>query len=246
METLNIFWRNVKWRFQNPITIVMTLLQPLIWLLLYSTLFANTMEGNYTAFILPGILVLVVFSSAGMSGVANYSTKLDGSFYRIHISPVKRSSIVMGHILDAAVLSTIEIAVLLILSFFMSVHIATGFMGLILLLLLLFATIFFVASLSYVLSLILPNENAFYTLLSTFILPIFFVSTALLPYENIPDNFQFIVSINPFTHVIDSLRSLILTTTIDCQQYIFAAILMLVLGVVFFILSIKQLQQDGR
>jgi ABC-2 type transport system permease protein len=152
----------------------------------------------------------------------------------------------MGHILDAAVLSFIEIAILLIISFLMSVHIATGFIGLILIALLLLITVFFVASLSYVLSLLLPNENVFHTLMNTFVLPIFFVSTALIPYENIPDNFRVIVSINPFTHVINSLRNIILNTTIDWQQYGFAIALMLVLGVVFFVLSIKRLQQDGR
>ncbi len=246
METINIFWRNLKWRFQNPITIVMTLIQPLIWLLLYSTIFANSMEENYTAFILAGILVLVVFSSAGSSGASNYFSKIDGSFYRIHISPVKRSSIVMGHIFDAAVLSFTEITVLLIISYLMSVHIATGLIGLILIALLLFITVFFVASLSYVLSLLLPNENVFHTVMNTFVLPIFFVSTALIPYDNIPDNFRFIVSINPFTHVINSLRNFILNPTIDWQQYGFAVTLMLVFGAIFFILSIKRLQQDGR
>ncbi len=246
METINLFWRNVKWRFQNPVTIVLTLIQPLIWLLLYSTIFANSMEENYTAFILAGILVLVVFSSAGSSGVSNYSSKMDGSFYRIHISPVRRSSIVMGHILDAAVLSFFEIAVLLIISFLMSVNVTTGFTGLALMALLLFTTVFFVASLSYVLSLTLPNENVFHTLMNTFVLPVFFVSTALIPYENIPDNFRVIVSINPFTHVINSLRNLILNTAIDWQQYVFAVVLMLAFGAVFFVLAVKRLQQDGR
>lgn len=246
MESINLFWRNVKWRFQNTVTIVMTLIQPLIWLLLYSTIFVNSMEENYTAFILAGILVLVVFSSAGSSGVSNYSSKMDGSFYRIHISPVRRSSIVMGHILDAAVLSFFEIAILLIISFLMSVHVATGFTGLVLMALLLFTTVFFVASLSYVLSLTLPNENVFHTLMNTFVLPVFFVSTALIPYESIPDNFWVIVSINPFTHVINSLRNLILNTAVDWQQYGFAVVLMLAFGAVFFVLAVKRLQQDGR
>lgn len=246
METINIFLRNAKWRFQNPITIIMTLLQPLIWLLLYSTIFANSMEENYTAFILPGILVLVVFSSAGISGVSNYYTKMDGSFYRIHISPVKRSSIVMGHVLDAALLSFIEIAVLFLIAFFMSVRINTDFIGFMLIVFLLFLNVFFVASLSYLLSLTLPDENAFYTLITTFVLPIFFVSTALMPFENIPDGFHFAVSINPFTHVINSLRNLILNSTIDWQKYGVAIFLMLVLGIIFFALSINRLQKDGR
>jgi ABC-2 type transport system permease protein len=245
METYNIFWRNVKWRFQNPITIVMTLLQPLIWLVLYSSIFANSMDGNYTAFILAGILVLVVFTSAGNSGISNYTSKMDGSFYRIHISPVRRSSIVMGHVLDAAVMSFIEIAVLLLISLLMSVHIASGIVGLVLIASLLFTTVFLMASLSYLVSLLLPDENVFFTLMTTFILPVFFVSTALIPFDNIPGSMQPVVAANPFTHVINSLRSLILTPTIDWQQYGLAVGLMLALGVVFFMLSVRQLKRDN-
>jgi len=91
MQTYNLFWRSVKWRFQNPVTIIMTLVQPLIWLLLFSTIFSGgKAEENYTAFILPGILVMGVLSSSGVSGIANYSLKTGGSFYRIMISPVRR------------------------------------------------------------------------------------------------------------------------------------------------------------
>lgn len=62
---------------------------------------------------LPGILVMVVLTGAGMSGIANYSLKAGGSFYRIFISPVKRSTIVLGHILNSTALAFIEISILL-------------------------------------------------------------------------------------------------------------------------------------
>lgn len=39
MEISNLLWRSLKWRFQNPATIIMNITQPLIWLLLYSTMF---------------------------------------------------------------------------------------------------------------------------------------------------------------------------------------------------------------
>jgi len=246
LETLIIFQRNIKWRFQNPITIIMTLLQPLIWLLLYSSLFAGTMEGHYRSFILAGILMLVVFISAGMSAVANYVTKQNGSFYRIHISPVRRSSIVMGHILDAAVLSFIEIAILLVLAHLMSVRIASGITGLGLMAVLLFTAVFLVAAFSYLLSLVLPDENAFYTLMNTLILPVFFLSTALIPLERIPKGLRRAVAVNPFTRVIDSLRNLIMTPAVDWSQYGAALFVMVVPGILFFCLSVRRLQRDGR
>ncbi|MGG2995843.1 hypothetical protein ABEO75_28050, partial [Paenibacillus macerans] len=57
---------------------------------------------------------------------------------------------------------------------------------------------FFVASLSYALSMIFKTENSFLAIVNTFTLPIFFVSTSLMSYEYIPDAFKTPVSLNPF------------------------------------------------
>ena len=66
MSVLTILQRNIKWRFHNSFTIVMTILQPILWLALYSGVASQTMQGagivDYTGFILPGLIVLVSFS----------------------------------------------------------------------------------------------------------------------------------------------------------------------------------------
>lgn len=81
---LNILWRNTKWRFQNRLSIVVTILQPMLWLLLYSTVASRTMQGlgtvNYTAYILPGIMVLVTFSACSSGGILNFITKTTAHF----------------------------------------------------------------------------------------------------------------------------------------------------------------------
>jgi ABC-2 type transport system permease protein len=169
---------------------------------------------------------------------------MDGSFYRILVSPVRRSSIVMGHILDAAMLSFIEIVPILGISFLMAVRVASGGPGLILMALLLFANAFFMASLSYLVSLLLPDMNAFHTLMNSIVLPVFFVSTALIPRESIPAGFQTVVALNPFTHVIDSLRNLILTPAIDWKQFGLALLVMILPEMIFFIFSAHQLQRE--
>ena len=250
MEITNIFWRNIKWRLQNPLTIIMTLLQPLIWLLLYSTVFAADLPGipagGYTAFILPGILVLVIFASSGSSGVINYIMKTKGSFYRIQISPVRRSSIIFGHIFDSAVLSYLEIAVLFIISFFLSSGLSLDIYDFLPLVILFFLVIFFVSSFSYTLSLILPDENIFFVIINTFVLPIFFVSTALIPYESISQNYKTVVSANPFTHVINSIRNIILENSVNWAMFFQAAAIMAVLCVVSFFLSVYYLNKSSN
>lgn len=133
MDTMNILWRNMKWRFQNPISILLTIIQPLIWLALYSAMASQSMRnvsgGNYTAFILPGIMVLVTLACCSSGGYLNFIMKSKGSFYRILIAPVKRSSIVLGQLLEAVLLSLIEAAILLVLSMLLPVRVASGFVG---------------------------------------------------------------------------------------------------------------------
>jgi ABC-2 type transport system permease protein len=83
---LNILWRNIKWRVQNPLAVIIPLLQPLIWLVLYSAVADQTLQNmgisNYTAFILPGIIVLVIFGACCSGGMINFIMKSNGSFFQ--------------------------------------------------------------------------------------------------------------------------------------------------------------------
>lgn len=246
MEASNIFKRNVKWRFQNPVTIAMTLVQPLIWLVIFSTLFTGSYSGNgnYTAFILPGILVMSVLSGAGISGIATYSNKANGSFYRMVISPTKRGAIVLGHVLDVAVLCFIESTVLSVIAYIMSVRIGTGIFGLMLAVLLQFVVIFFVASISYAMSMVIPDENAFIAMTNTITLPLFFLSTALLTKDQAPVIFKVLISVNPFTYVIDSFRNLINDYSVNWMLYGIAIGLFFALSFVAFTVAKKSIKLE--
>ena len=76
MSVFIILRRNMKWRFHNAFTIIITILQPLLWLVLYSAVAGQTMKNtgisNYTGYILPGLIVLVSFSACSSGGIMNY------------------------------------------------------------------------------------------------------------------------------------------------------------------------------
>jgi len=137
---------------------------------------------------------------------------LEFNIYTVFDKTLIWGSIVLGHILDALVLALVQTGVLSIIAFFMSVRMVTGLTGLLLGAILLFSVVFFVASISYTLSMVIPNENAFIAMANTLTLPLFFLSTALLTKEQAPVMFRVLMSINPFTYAIDSLRNLIMIT----------------------------------
>lgn len=245
---LNLLFRNIKWRFKNKFTIIITILQPLLWLTLYSTVAGSTMKNtginNYTAFILPGVMFLVSFSSASSGGIINFLMKSNGSFYRILISPVKRYYIILSQILETVLVSFFEILILYITSIFFSVNIESGILGIIFIFLLIFLLTFFLSSIAYTISLCLPNEIIYETIMTSIVLPLFFLSTALFPEDNLSKILKIIVNINPITHIVNSIRNLILEKNIIFSEITVVIIFFVILCILSFILAMQKLKKE--
>lgn len=248
MSAFTILYRNVKWRFHNSFTIVITILQPVLWLVLYSAVAGQTMKStgieNYTAFILPGLVVLVSFSACSSGGIMNYMMKSDGSFYRVLIAPVRRSSIVLGQLLEAVLCTFLEVGIMCAVSLFFSVRIATDITGMLIIIILVFLTAFFMAGLAYGISLILPNEVIYETVMNAIVLPVFFLSTALFPSDGISGILKAAININPFTHVINVLRELILYGTVQTSRLLFVLMLFGVMGGIGFAWALHRLEKE--
>lgn len=248
MSVVNILWRNIKWRFYNAFTIVITIVQPMLWLVLYSAVAGQSMQGmgidNYTAFILPGLIVLVSFSACSSGGIMNYLMKSGGSFYRVLIAPVHRSSIVLGQMLEAVLCTFLEVAVMCVVSLLFSVHIASGITGMMLIILIVFMTAFFISGLTYTISLSLPNEVVYETVMNAIVLPIFFLSTALFPAEHLTGSLAAAVNLNPFTHVINALRSLFFNETVMPRNILPAILLLAVMCGGSFALALWKLKRE--
>jgi len=248
MSVLNILWRNSKWRFHNKFTIIITILQPMLWLVLYSAVAGQTMQGmgieNYTAFILPGLVVLVSFSACSSNGIMNYMLKTNGSFYRILIAPISRSSIVLGQMLEAVLCAALEVIIMCIVGLFFSATIASGITGILLISVIVFLTSFFISGLTYTISLCLPNEVIYETVINAIVLPIFFLSTALFPADELSGVLAIAVNINPFTHVINALRGLFLEKGVFLVDVLPVIALLLVMSIGSFVLAVWKLKKE--
>ena len=247
MSILTILKKNIKWRFSHAFTIVITILQPILWLVLYGTVAQESMQlsgiNNYTAFIFSGLIILVSFSTCGSSGIMNYMKKSNGSFYRILIAPIKRSSIILGQAFEAILCSFLEIFIMSMIGLLFSVNIFQNLTGLSIILLV-FLSAFFMSTIAYGISLILPNEMMYETLMNAIVLPIFFLSSALFPTKEISGILQIIVNLNPFTHVINSIRSIILTGTIQLNMLALTVTILILMCLVSFSFARYRLQKE--
>ena len=238
----------MKWRYHNSFTIIITILQPMLWLVLYSTVAKQSMQGagiqNYTAYILPGLVVLVSFSSCSSSGIMNYIMKTEGSFYRILIAPIKRSTIVFGQVLEAILCTFFEVSIMFVISLLFSVNVFNGVANSLIIILLVFLTAFFMASVAYGISLILPNEMIYETIMNAIVLPIFFLSSALFPIDRINGFLKVIINLNPFTHVINSIRAIMFDEVFNVTEVYTSILLLFILSLISFYFANKQLKKE--
>lgn len=250
MDTINILYRNIKLRFDNLITIFITIVQPMIWLVIYSKVASQTMKNtgieNYTSFILPGLMILVSFGVSASAGMMNFIMKNNRSFYRILIAPIKRSSIVLGQVLEGVLCSLLEVGIMIIFSLFLGVKFSITFKAFITMTLLIALTAFFMSSLAYNISLSLPNEIIYETIMNAIVLPLFFMSSALFPVEDITGLLKVLINLNPFTHMINLLRQILLTGLVPKNKTIVIFILFIILNLgIFLISNIKLKKQDS-
>jgi ABC-2 type transport system permease protein len=100
------------------------------------------------------------------------------------------------------------------------------------------------AGLTYAISLCLPNEVLYETVMNAIVLPIFFLSTALFPEDKLSGGLKIAVNLNPFTHVINVLRDLILQGNIVIHDVILAILLLAVLCLISFSWALHRLKKE--
>ena len=96
--------RHLMALLRQPWWIFVTLVQPVIWLLLFGALFETVTDipgfgsDNYIQFLAPGVVVMTAFFTAGWSGMPMIEDLERGVIDRFLVSPVRRSSLITGRL----------------------------------------------------------------------------------------------------------------------------------------------------
>lgn len=111
--------RNLR---REAIWIVLMLVQPMFWLLLYSQLFRRIVElpgfgtRSYVDFLAPGIVIMTAFFSGTWAGMAMLQDLEHGVLERFLATPVRRSALVFSHIVRNAAQTAIQALVVLVVA----------------------------------------------------------------------------------------------------------------------------------
>lgn len=197
--------RAIRSLLRQPAYAAMTLVQPMIWLLLFGQLFKAVVEipgfgngsGSYLAFLTPGVVVMTALFSSGWAGTVYIEDMNRGVMDRLLASPVRRGAMMIGTLAYQAVTTVVQTLVVIAIALAAGARFAGGVVGVLVTLVaaVLISTV--IASLSNALALLLRQQEALIGISQFLVLPLQFVSSAVMDTALAPGWLQTVARFNP-------------------------------------------------
>ncbi|HHY94583.1 MAG TPA: ABC transporter permease, partial [Firmicutes bacterium] len=216
-DTWWICWRELKHFWGQKIRIVMTLVQPLVWLALMGNMFQRiaAVPGfpakSYLDYMAPGIVTMVTLFGGIFGGLSIVWDRRLGYLQKLLAAPISRTTVVTGKMLAIAVQAGFQALIIFGLALAMGVKFAAGPAGVLALLLLAILLSQVFAGLSLSLGAVLTTHEALMAVVNFLTMPLMFTSNAMMPLEMMPSWLARLASVNPLSYAINPLRSLFLT-----------------------------------
>jgi ABC-2 type transport system permease protein len=166
-------------------------------------------EGSYLGFILPVAIVSAAVGGAGYAGQAIIRDLGTGYFTKLLLTPVSRIAIVLGPMISGAILLVSQVLLIIALALLMGLKSASGFLGLVLVVV--YAFIWGMAFAGYAVWIALRTKNAAAAQAGTLaFFPLIFLSATFVPLAYIQVKWlKVVATVNPTTYVFASMRSLL-------------------------------------
>jgi ABC-2 type transport system permease protein len=210
--------RRVRAFLRQPWFIAVTLVQPMIWLLLFGQLFKGitTMPGfpdvTYIAFLTPGVVVMTAMFSNGWSGMSVITDLDRGVMDRFLVTPVRRGSLIAGDLAYQGLTTVLQTIIVLAIGWIAGARFPGGAASLLALTfaVVLLGTAF--AALSNAIALTVRQEESVIGVNQFMVLPLAFLSSTLLPLSLAPAWIQHIARWNPVNWAVEVGRQSIVAS----------------------------------
>ncbi len=210
-DTWHLFNKYMIITLRMPLWTLFTLIQPLIWLLIFGQLFGRFVQTeNYMDFMVPGILIMTVLFGSSWSGVSLLREISAGTVDKMLVSPVSRIAIVLSRVLHSAVQVIAQALIMLIVAWLMHSTITMNVLYLVLGMLVVFLLGIGFAAISNGFAITLQREEPLVMIGNLMTLPLMFFSSALVPKQFMPDWIQYISLINPITYAVEAVRAVLI------------------------------------
>ena len=203
--------RNLTRLKRSPDVIGFALLQPIMFVLLFSQVYGGAIQvegSNYTEFLMAGIFAQTVIFGSTISGSYMAEDIRDGIIDRFRSLPMAPSAVLVARSLSDFLLNIVSITVMLITGFVVGWRFREGVLYFVLGLLLL---LFFAWAFSWVMIFIGLSVKSPETLnQAVFIIlfPLTFISNAFVPSDTLPTVLRVIAEWNPISALVQAVRTL--------------------------------------
>lgn len=212
-RAIKIMWRRDMIRFlTDRMRIVTSLVQPLLYLFVLGAglnSFASISSGSFNlkTFIYPGILCMTVTFMAMFSSMSIVWDREFGFLREMMVAPIRRSSIVIGKVLGGATVATMQGVIMLLMAPLVDVPLSLPLVvGILLLMMLLAAAI---SAFGVMIAARIKQMQSFMGVMQMIMLPMFFISGALYPVNDLPAWLAVLNRLDPLTYAVDPLRKLV-------------------------------------
>jgi len=209
-------WRTWKKTLRRPVTLSFSLLQPLLWLLLFGFLFERARppslgELRYLDYFAPGVGVMTVLFGASQAGIGWLRDLQSGFLARMLRTPTSPAAILVGKLLADTLRLVAQALVVLLLATLLGARVTpdpaalpSGLLGLALL-------GWALSSLSSFIALRTGTQEAMATYVHLVNMPLLFTSTALVPRDAMPAWLASLSRWNPLSLAVDGWRGALLS-----------------------------------
>ena len=210
-QTLSLAKRLLLALWRQPWFVAITLVQPMIWLLLFGALFKKVIEipgyhgGSYLEFLTPGIVIMSALFSAGWTGMSLIDAINRGIMDRFLVSPVWRGALIASGVLNVSVVIVIQSLVIVGVAFAAGASFSAAAVGMMLVLAVLLGAP--VAALSSALALVTRQEESLIGAVQFVVLPATFLSSGLMAANLMPGWIQDVARFNPVNWAVTASRT---------------------------------------
>ena len=234
-DTWLIFERSLTLSLRNPVWVIMGVLQPILYLLLFGPLLTNVAKmpgfppgGAFNVFV-PGLLVMTALFGSAFVGFGLCDEMREGVVERMTVTPMSRVAMLMGRTLRDVVLLLGQGLILVALAIPFGLEINLGGVAVAFGMLVLIGIM--MSPVSYILALVLKSEDSLAPVVNGMAVPLLLLSGVMLPMSLAPDWLQTIARFNPLYHAVAAIRALFNASYGD-GEIVTGLVLLVVLSVV--------------
>ncbi|MFD8814233.1 ABC transporter permease [Streptomyces sp. NPDC059627] len=198
---------------RQPAFAVITLIQPVIWLFLFGSLFRKVVElggfgtTSYLDYLVPGVVVMSALSSNMWAGMGTLEEIQRGTLNRFLTTPASRAALMNGNVVNNGLVTAGQSLIIVLLGLLGGADYPGGIGGIAILVVaaVLLGTVF--GALSNALGMLVRERESIIGINTFLLLPLTFLSSAFMAPSQMPGWIRHIADFNPLDWAMVAGRS---------------------------------------